>query len=494
MLMRIFHSLFLSIFISLLFIPFGLAADLSFKEDSLKNIPTSPVINQTTRIYLQLVNTSNTDMKGVVRAYDITESKRIDIEQTFTTVSQGDADVFWDFAPSSAGVHEIAFRIIPWENYPENNTDNDKIIKKIFVDYDSDNDGIGDQVDTDDDNDGVDDKNDPFPLDATEWEDIDSDGIGDNIDNDDDNDGIDDEIDAFPSDSSEGIDTDNDGIGDNTDEDDDNDGVKDENEIRNGTDPLLIDTDNDGIDDGIDDYPKDKRYTKDTDRDGQPNKIDNDDDNDGVKDENDAFPEDKNEWEDFDGDGIGDIADNDDDNDFLEDDKEQEIGTNPRKNDTDGDGVKDGEDDLPLNEKENKDSDNDGVGDNADPFDDNKGPEIKLSKLGPYKSNRNDVFEISAESSIDPEGGNLSFLWEVIGSNGEIIESRNTPNFGVRSSSVGTVHIRVTVTDEKGESRFKSISVDIHWSKWDKYLFISGIIGLGVAVFLGYRYIRKKRK
>ena len=45
---------------------------------------------------------------------------------------------------------------------------------------------------------GVNDIFDPFPLDASEWEDTDGDGIGDNADPDDDNDGFIDILDASP--------------------------------------------------------------------------------------------------------------------------------------------------------------------------------------------------------------------------------------------------------------------------------------------------------
>ena len=128
--------------------------DLYFIENSLSSNPVSPLVDQKTRLYLQIGNTGTADMKGVVRAYDITESKRVEVEQTFTTVEGRNADLYWDFSPTGAGVHEVAFRIIPWENKEGENVDNNKIIKKIFVDSDFDKDKIGDQNDRDDDNDG----------------------------------------------------------------------------------------------------------------------------------------------------------------------------------------------------------------------------------------------------------------------------------------------------------------------------------------------------
>jgi hypothetical protein len=72
-----------------------------------------------------------------------------------------------------------------------------------FVDSDSDNDGILDQVDIDDDNDGVSDTEDAFPFNANESLDTDGDGIGNNIDLDDDNDGFIDIYDSAPLDPNE---------------------------------------------------------------------------------------------------------------------------------------------------------------------------------------------------------------------------------------------------------------------------------------------------
>jgi hypothetical protein len=68
----------------------------------------------------------------------------------------------------------------------------------VLCDYDTDLDGISNNVDIDDDRDGVLDVNDAFPLDISEDADFDNDGIGDNADLDDDNDDILDIDDDYP--------------------------------------------------------------------------------------------------------------------------------------------------------------------------------------------------------------------------------------------------------------------------------------------------------
>jgi gliding motility-associated-like protein len=99
---------------------------------------------------------------------------------------------------------------------------------RLFIDQDTDGDGLLNAVDPDDDGDGVVDGNDAFPLDKNEWTDSDHDGIGDNADTDDDNDGILDTCDVDTNGDGipdNGIDLDGDGIIDSCDSDIDGDGV-----------------------------------------------------------------------------------------------------------------------------------------------------------------------------------------------------------------------------------------------------------------------------
>jgi hypothetical protein len=467
--------------------------DLKFVEKSFNTTPKSPTVFTKIRLYLNVENTTNSDVKGVVRAFDLSEHVRIDTEQPFSITPNHSDSLFWDFTPKATGVHEIAFRIIPWEDYPDNDKSNDKIIKKIFVDSDHDKDGIGDQIDDDNDNDGVLDELDKFPLDKSESIDTDNDGIGNNQDDDDDNDGVSDELDKFPLDKSESIDTDNDGIGNNQDDDDDNDGVSDELEIKNNTNPLKNDSDNDGINDGSDEFPKDKDYSKDSDKDGIPNKDDEDDDNDGVLDHEDKFPEDKNEWEDNDNDGVGNISDEDDDNDGIEDSKELINKTNPLKFDTDDDGFSDREDEFPLDNKENKDSDEDGLGDNSDTNNNNKGPVIIVSEEDPFISYRNNVFVLSAKNSYDPDNKPIKFLWTITNKEKEILITSKDEILKAKFPSIGNFNINLSITDEENESRNKSFQIEIKWSKWDKYI-SSILIFISIVIVLLLLNLYKKKK
>ncbi len=109
-----------------------------------------------------------------------------------------------------------------------NSAGNNTISFRLFIDQDTDGDGLLNTVDSDDDGDNVVDDNDVFPIDKNEWTDTDNDGTGDNADTDDDNDGILDTCDVDTNGDGipdNGIDIDGDGIIDNCDSDMDGDGV-----------------------------------------------------------------------------------------------------------------------------------------------------------------------------------------------------------------------------------------------------------------------------
>ena len=127
---------------------------------------------------------------------------------------------------------------------------------RLFIDQDTDGDGILDAVDTDDDGDGILDIYDAFPTNRLEWKDTDHDGIGDNADTDDDNDGILDYADVDVNGDGipdNGTDLDRDGINDDNDPDKDGDGVNNTvDNCPNVTNRDQADRDYDGLGDVCD--------------------------------------------------------------------------------------------------------------------------------------------------------------------------------------------------------------------------------------------------
>ncbi len=213
------------------------AGDLSLGPESVSFKP-NVLIGEKVRIYATVRNNSSADLGGVVKYYDEKLADFLGADQAVSVLANATDDVFIDFIARDYGEHPISVRVIPWESDGDD-PNNNKVTKSIFVDRDSDGDGIGDQVDTDDDNDSVSDRDDAFPNNPSEWLDSDGDGIGDNADNDDDNDGVSDAEDVFPTDARDSQDDDGDGVGNNQDKFPD-----DPTEFR--------DTDNDGLGDNAD--------------------------------------------------------------------------------------------------------------------------------------------------------------------------------------------------------------------------------------------------
>jgi hypothetical protein len=272
------------------FTAFAYNGDISISNSDIRFSPNTILEGNTVRIYATVTNPSQKDLLGVVRFFD--GETQINGDQAISIFAGKTDDVFLDWKPQSWGTRTITIRIVPWEpsiDDPNNNS----VSEKIYVEQDTDHDGVPNRVDADIDGDGTVNEKDAFPLNPKEWEDTDGDGTGDNADLDDDNDGHPDTEDALPKDPAEWQDFDKDGIGDNADLDDDNDGVLDIDEIELGLDPKNPDTDGDTVNDGQDAFPLDPKEWEDTDGDGIGDNADTDDDNDGILDTLDPFPKDK---------------------------------------------------------------------------------------------------------------------------------------------------------------------------------------------------------
>jgi gliding motility-associated-like protein len=207
----------------------------------------------------------------------------------------------------------------------------------IFIDIDTDGDGIGNTSDPDIDNDGIPNMSDSDPDGdgiVTNGLDTDNDGINDANDPDVDGDGI---LNNSDSDINgdgtidNGLDSDNDGINDTNDPDVDGDGIPNTSDSDVNGDGVIDngpDTDNDGINDAND---------TDVDDDGIPNTNDSDINGDGVIDNG----------TDTDNDGINDANDPDIDGDGIPNTNDSDIngdGTLDNGNDTDNDGINDAND------------------------------------------------------------------------------------------------------------------------------------------------------
>ncbi len=271
-------------------------------------------------------------------------------------------------------------------------------------------------------------------------------------------------------------DTDHDGIPNETDDDDDGDGV--------------LDTE--------DAFPLNKNEQYDTDGDGIGNNLDTDDDGDEVPDDKDGLPLDPNEISDIDNDGIGDNADTDDDGDGLSDAEEENIKTDPSNPDTDNDGTIDGEDKFPKDPTEWLDTDNDKIGNNMDTDDDNdgipdekdefplnKGPVIKLNKEK-FTIGLLEPFTFDASPSYDEDGKITSYMWEI---DGETLEGNAVAH---TFSQLGKHDVKLTITDDQGESRSIDLQANIINTRLYKQIGAT-LITIFLALIIFFKYIAEAK-
>ena len=451
--------------------------DLSISGDDLIIQPNQGVVERDViKLYVTVRNNGIQDLTGTVKFF--VDGNQVTTDQP-VSVKQGSIpdEVFVNWE-TTAGNHTVSAQIYPYETEGDD-TSNNYVEKNLFVDSDTDGDGIGDSVDVDDDNDGVNDNDENSQGTNPKKYDTDNDGVGDGSD-------------AFPNDSSETTDTDGDGVGDNADTDDDNDGLPDDAENTIQTNPLNPDTDGDGVEncnDLQDAFPLDSAECVDS-------------DGDGVGDNSDAFPSDGSEWSDCDGDGIGDNADTDDDNDGYLDEVDALTCNVGEWRDCDGDGVGDNADEDDDNDgyadendaficdaSEWKDSDNDGLGDNADPNDSNQGPIPVLEGNRIVIVNNEVVFDASGSS--DADGVVMNFAWD-FGDASPIHEGEIAPHVYTK---VGEYLLKLTVTDDKGESRVKEAVVVVENSPWlENVLLWLMLLLLLIFLYIFWKTVVEKRK
>ena len=208
-------------------------ADLSLNVSDISFSKDNPIAGEKIRIFARVFNLGDQDVYGFV-IFSI-NGKEVNSPQPISVKVGTYDDVFIDWI-FEKGDYDLGVKIA--STYPaDENYENDAVAQEdYFIDSDSDGDGVGDASDDDKDNDGLNEKEE-LVL-GTDVLNYDTDG-----------DSISDKEDKFPLDQNEWQDIDRDGLGDNLDEDADNDGLSNEKELVLGTNHLKGDTDGDFIPD-----------------------------------------------------------------------------------------------------------------------------------------------------------------------------------------------------------------------------------------------------
>jgi hypothetical protein len=195
------------------------AADcaLSIRPQDISVNPTAPFLDKSARVYATVQPLCQRDTEGEVVFY---ANDKLIGSKPISYRKNGLAEEVWvNWTPKDYGDN-----VLRVDTKGESGEVGDSASIKLFIDMDTDGDGIANSADPDDDNDGVPDKLDKYPLDPTRTKDTDGDGIDDLVDS-----------------------------------DIDNDGLYNFEEKAIGTDPYKYDTDGDGVGDKQDAYPLDPK-------------------------------------------------------------------------------------------------------------------------------------------------------------------------------------------------------------------------------------------
>lgn len=268
---------------------YAASGDLSLSSESVWFQNPYLLEGQSSRIWATVSNNSGSDLLGTVRF--TANGAAIGSDQPISALKGKTDDVFMDWTPANFGSFTITVTIYPWDA-SQDDPGNNVVVKTVYVEQDTDRDGLSNAKDDDWDGDQVNNEEDKFPLNKNENKDTDGDGQGNEADTDDDNDGVLDTEDDLPEDGNFSNDQDGDLVPDETDDDVDGDGILNNDESKFETDPSLADTDGDGVMDGTDGFPTDASEWQDSDEDGVGDNQDADIDGDGAGNDEDLAPRD----------------------------------------------------------------------------------------------------------------------------------------------------------------------------------------------------------
>lgn len=183
---------------------------LSIRSQDISIAPSAPFLNQSARIYATVQPECDRDAEGDVAFY---ANDALIGNKPISYKLAGRAEEVWvNWRPTEYG--DTTIRV---DTKGVSTEIGDSASITLFIDRDTDGDGIGDREDPDDDNDGVSDDEDDYPTDPTRSHDTDGDGQDDSVDSDDDNDGLYDYVEADLGTDPKKYDTDHDGVGDKQD-------------------------------------------------------------------------------------------------------------------------------------------------------------------------------------------------------------------------------------------------------------------------------------
>ena len=129
------------------------------------------------------------------------------------------------------------------------------------------------------------------------------------------------------------------------------------------------------------------------------------------------------------------------------------------------------------------------MGDNADPNDSNQGPVVILE--GEMLAIVNNQVTFDGSKSADADGKVMSFSWD-FGDGSPILEGAIAPHI---YKKVGDYIVKLTVTDDKGESRVKEATITVENSHWlENILMWLLLLLLLLFLYIFYKTVKQRKK
>lgn len=115
--------------------------------------PVEPILSQPTQLYVTLSNNGQSNVEGSV--YFFVDNQKIGSKAFSIRANGRQEDVWTTWTPASLGAHVVRVEVNNDPNFPDVHPEDNNISENIFVDLDTDGDGIPDRLDQDRDNDGL---------------------------------------------------------------------------------------------------------------------------------------------------------------------------------------------------------------------------------------------------------------------------------------------------------------------------------------------------
>lgn len=127
--------------------------DVAIHSGDIEYSAGGPVVGVQTRIYLRVSDLGDRDVEGTV--HFLIDENEIGAKPFSVRANGSPEEVWMRWTPNDYGNHTIRITVENDQAYPDPNLANNQVIEEVFVDRDTDKDGVPDQVDLDGDNDGI---------------------------------------------------------------------------------------------------------------------------------------------------------------------------------------------------------------------------------------------------------------------------------------------------------------------------------------------------